>query len=85
MTTSGVAATNSGSLETADRLVDFITDRFYLQAGHPNIGRIRDEDLRPEVEKLSGREYVIIYPTQDEDALVLRVVSASPDIAALYT
>ena len=30
-------ATRSGSIETADRLVDSITDRFRLLAMHPNI------------------------------------------------
>jgi toxin ParE1/3/4 len=40
-------ATKSNSLDTADRLVDSITDRFLLLASHPNLGRARDEDLRP--------------------------------------
>ena len=40
-------AGRSGSLETADRIVDSIADRFLLLASHPNIGRARDEDLRP--------------------------------------
>jgi plasmid stabilization system protein ParE len=39
-------ASNSGSLDIADRFIDSITDRFFLLARHPNIGRARDEDLR---------------------------------------
>ena len=40
-------ATKSGSVDIADRLIDSITGRFYLLATHPNIGRARDEELRP--------------------------------------
>ena len=39
-------AKESGSVEIADRLIDSITERFYLLACHPHIGRHRDEDLR---------------------------------------
>jgi plasmid stabilization system protein ParE len=34
-------ATESGSTEVADRLIDSITERFYLRASHPHIGRHR--------------------------------------------
>lgn len=34
-------AKESASLETADRVIDSITDRFSLLAGHPYIGRSR--------------------------------------------
>ena len=53
-------ATKSGSTDIADRLVDSITDRFYLLATHPNIGRARDEDLRPGLRSFPVSEYVII-------------------------
>jgi toxin ParE1/3/4 len=39
-------ARDRGSAEIADRLTDSITDRFHLLAGHPYVGRLR-EDLRP--------------------------------------
>ena len=32
-------------MEIADRLIDAITDRFYLLARQPHMGRARDEDL----------------------------------------
>jgi plasmid stabilization system protein ParE len=38
-------ARESGSIEVADRLIDSITERFYLLACHPHIGRDRAEDL----------------------------------------
>lgn len=40
-------ALGSSSLEIANRLVDTITERFWLLAQHPQIGRRRDADLRP--------------------------------------
>jgi toxin ParE1/3/4 len=77
-------ATKSGNMDTADRLVDSITDRFYLIATHPNIGRARDEDLRPGLRSFPVGEYVIIYRIQDQDVLILRVLRGSRDIAALF-
>jgi len=34
----------SCSIDTANRLIDSITDRFFLLASHPYLGRARDED-----------------------------------------
>jgi plasmid stabilization system protein ParE len=48
-------------MEIADRLVDSITDRFFLLAGHPYLGRTRDEDLRPGLRSFTVGEYIIIY------------------------
>ena len=71
-------------METADRVVDSITNRFYLIATHPNIGRARDEDLRPGLRSFPVGEYVIVYRIQDEDVLILRVLRGSRDIGALF-
>ena len=76
-------ATKSGSIEIADRLSDSITDRFFLLANHPNIGRARDEDLRPGLRSFPVGEYVIIYRIQDEEVLILRVLRGSRNIQAL--
>lgn len=35
----------SGSIEIADQLIDSITERFLLLAGHPHLGRTRDDDF----------------------------------------
>jgi plasmid stabilization system protein ParE len=40
-------AKESTSFEIADRLIDSITDTFYLPASHPHIGRQRDADCAP--------------------------------------
>ncbi len=77
-------ATKSASLDAADRFVDSLTDRFFLLATHPNMGRARDEDLRPGLRSFPVGKYVIIYRLQDEDVLILRVVSGSRNIEALF-
>jgi plasmid stabilization system protein ParE len=40
-------ARESGSIDIADRLVTAITDHFFLLSKHPQLGRRRDDDLRP--------------------------------------
>ena len=72
----------SGSLETADRLVESITTRFGLLGTHPWAGRRRD-DLRPGMRGFPVGEYVILYRIEGSDALILRVLHGSRDIQAL--
>jgi toxin ParE1/3/4 len=77
-------ASESGSAETADRLIDSITERFLLVANYPNIGRRRDDDLRPGLRSFPVGEYIIIYRLRDEDVLILRVLRGSRNIQALF-
>ncbi|MFZ0590435.1 MAG: type II toxin-antitoxin system RelE/ParE family toxin [Bryobacteraceae bacterium] len=51
-------ASKSGSFEAADRVIDSIADRLILLASHPNIGRARDEELRPGLRSFPVGEYV---------------------------
>lgn len=77
-------ATESDSIEMADRIVDSLTDRFFLLATHPHIGRRRDEDLLPALRSFPVGEYVVIYRVHAEDVLILRVIRGSRDIEALF-
>jgi toxin ParE1/3/4 len=77
-------ACQSGSLDIADRLIGSITDRFFLLAGHPHLGRARDEDLRPGLRTFPVGEYVIFYRIEDEGVVILRVLRGSRNIAALF-
>jgi len=77
-------AKESGGIEIADRVVDSITERFFLLARYPHIGRRRDEDLRPGLRSFLADEYVIIYRVEDEDVLILHVIRTSRDIEALF-
>ena len=40
-------AKESHSIEIADRVVDPLTERFFILAIYPHAGRRRDDDLRP--------------------------------------
>ena len=48
----------SGSIATADGVVDAITDRFSLLGQYPKDGRVRD-DLRPGLRSYPVGEYII--------------------------
>ena len=76
-------ARESGSSDIATRLIEGITDRFWLLAQHPQIGRRRDADLRPGLRSFSVGAYVIVYRTEGEDVLILHVMRGSRDIAGL--
>ena len=76
-------ASKSGSVEIADRLVESITSGFSVLASHSNIGRARDQDLRPGLRSFPVGEYLIIYRIRYEDVVILRVVRGSRDVAAL--
>jgi len=54
-------ATQSNSVDVADRVIDSITARFALLATHPYVGRRRDEDLRPGVRTFTVGDYLIAY------------------------
>jgi plasmid stabilization system protein ParE len=55
-------AQESGSIDVADRLVASITEHFFLLSKDPQLGRRRDEDLRPGLRSLSVGGYVVILP-----------------------
>jgi toxin ParE1/3/4 len=76
-------ARKSGSLEIADRFTELLSDRFYLLANHPYIGRRRDEELRPGLRSFPVRDYIILYRIENENVLILRVLRGSRDIKAL--
>ena len=77
-------AKESDSIEIADRMVDSITDRFFLLARFPHIGRRRDEDLRPGLRSFVVGEYVIIYRVEDGEILILHVTRGNRDLEALF-
>ena len=58
-----------------------ITDRFWLLARYPYMGRRRDDDLRPGLRSLSADNYVIIHSIAEDDVvLILHVVHGSRDL-----
>ena len=77
-------APRSGSAEMADRLIDSLTDRFFLLANHPNLGRARDQDLSSGVRSFPVGEYVILYRIEGDDVLILRVLRGSRNMEMLF-
>ncbi|HZZ15268.1 MAG TPA: type II toxin-antitoxin system RelE/ParE family toxin [Candidatus Sulfotelmatobacter sp.] len=77
-------AKESGSIEISNRLIDSITDRFFLLACHPYLGRARDDDFGAGSRSFSVGEYVIIYCIEAEDVLILRVVHGRRDLGELF-
>ena len=74
-------ASETGDIGRADRLIDVITERFYLLSRYPRLGRIRP-DLRPELRSFSVGDYIILYRIVAEDVLILHVFHGRQDIQA---
>lgn len=79
-------ARESGSVDLATRVVEDISERFWLLARYPYLGRARDEDLRPGLRSFPADDYVIIYRIEqgDDVVLILHVVHGSRDIVGLF-
>jgi toxin ParE1/3/4 len=77
-------AKESGSIEIADHLIDSITDRFFLLASRPYLGRTRDDDLGMASRSFAVGEYVIVYCVENDEVLILRVVHGRRDLEALF-
>jgi len=73
-------ARESGSIEAANRLIDAISERFFLLGQYPQIGRRRDHDLRANLRSFPVGEYVIVHRVDDGDAIILHVMRGSRDI-----
>jgi plasmid stabilization system protein ParE len=78
-------ARESGSLDIATRVIETITERFWLLACYPYMGRRRDDDLRPGLRSFAANDYVIIHRVvENEVVLILHVVHGSRDVVALF-
>ena len=66
-------ARESGSVDTAVRIVQNISDRFWLLAKQPRMGR-RRPDLSPELRSFAARDYVILYSIEDDDVVLIHDV-----------
>jgi toxin ParE1/3/4 len=73
-------AKESGSLDTATRLIDSLTDRFLLLAGFPSVGRRRDAEFGIGIRSFPVGEYLIFYCVEEADVLVLRVLHGKREL-----
>jgi toxin ParE1/3/4 len=77
-------ATESGHMDVATRLIDWITDRFFFLASFPYAGRVRDDDFGIGSRSFTVGEYVIVYCVEGEDVLILRVVHGKRHLEDLF-
>lgn len=77
-------AEESQSIEVASKLIESITDRFFLLGNHPYVGRARDRDFGAGSRTFPVGEYVILYSLEGQNVLILRVVHGRRDLAALF-
>lgn len=73
-------ASESGSVATADRIIDAVISRFLLLSRQPYVGRRRDHDLGSDLRSFPVGEYVIIYLVDGADVFILRVVHGRRDL-----
>lgn len=71
-------ATESGSMDLADRFIENLTRHFLLLAERPHLGRRRDNDLRPGIRSYPVGRYLILYRTDGQDVLILHVIQGKP-------
>jgi len=76
-------AKESGNLDVASRLIDALTDRFFLLTNFPQAGRKRDAEFGPGVRSFPVGEYIILYLVEGVDVLILRVVHGARDLGGL--
>jgi toxin ParE1/3/4 len=77
-------ATESASVEVADRLVDSLTSRFLLLSRHPYVGRSREHEFCPGMRSLAVSEYVIVYTIEQDSIQVLRMVHGRRDLESIF-
>jgi plasmid stabilization system protein ParE len=63
-------AKESAGMDVATRLVDPITDRFFLLATFPYVGRARGEDFGAGSRSFAVGEYIIVYCVDGADVLI---------------
>lgn len=71
------------SLDSADRFIDYLTDKFPLLASSPGMGRSRD-DLKPGLHSQPVKNYLILYRPLKGRIEIVRVVHAARDLKALF-
>ena len=81
---SGITLRKTASIETANRLIDTLTERFLTLASFPYLGRSREDEFGPGYRSLAVGEFVIVYCVEGKDILILRVVHGRRDLERLF-
>lgn len=78
------AATNSGSIEIADSLIDSITDIFRLLARTPQAGTKRDE-LGDGIRGFPAGRYIVYYQERGKHLEISRVIHGMREQKRAYS
>jgi plasmid stabilization system protein ParE len=62
-------ARESSSIDIASSVLESITERFWLLAQYPYMGRRCDDDLRPGLRSFTADDYVIIHSVLEDDVV----------------
>ena len=76
-------ATNSGSVERANKFVDAITQRLSVLAHSPKAGTVRTE-IAPGLRGLPVGDYVVYYREAKRWVVISRIIHGSRDQDAAY-
>jgi len=76
-------ATNSGSLERANKFVDAITQRLSILTHSPKVGTVRDE-LDLNLRGLPVGDYIVYYRESKRCVIISRIIHGSRDQEAAY-
>ncbi len=72
------------SIDSANRFLELLTDRFPLLADSPGMGRLR-EDLQPKLRSFPVKKYLIFYrPLGKTGVSVVRVVHGARNLRTLF-
>ena len=77
-------AQESGSTDTATRVVSSITQKFALFTRFPFIGKSLEPHARPHVRTFAADHYTIFYSTKADEIRNLRIIHASRDIQSIF-
>jgi toxin ParE1/3/4 len=72
-----------GSLDTADQLIDTVTERFPLLAANPGMGRERNE-CAPGLRSFPVGDYLIFYRRAEGHIDIVRVLHGSRDLSHFF-
>ena len=79
-------AREGGNIDLANSVIEDITERCWLLARYPYLGRSRGEDLRPGLRSLAVGDYIVMYRIElDDTALILHVVQGRRDLNSIVS
>jgi len=73
----------SGSIETADRILDRLDDACQLLGSQPDMGQARDE-LAPGIRSFAVGKYAVFYAPDTTGIEIVQVIHGARDVPAAF-